>query len=64
MAVSLDSPRSLELGTLLVLVVAYVVTCQAQFDVADGYTVPTQLVLVRMLFLLPTPAVPLIVSHS
>ena len=38
------------------------IACQAQFDVADGYTVPTELVLVPMLFLLPTPVVPLIVS--
>ena len=37
---------------------------RALFEVADGYTVPTELVLVPMLFLLPTPAVPLIVSFS
>jgi HD-GYP domain-containing protein (c-di-GMP phosphodiesterase class II) len=60
----LPSPRSLDLATLAILVVAYVLVCQAQFDVADGYTVPTQLVLVPMLFLLPTPAVPLVVSLS
>ena len=64
MALLISSPRPLELVTLAVLVVAYVIVCQAQFDVADGYTVPTQLVLVPMLFLLPTPAVPLIVSLS
>jgi HD domain len=62
MAFLIPSPRPLELGTLAVLVFAYVIACQARFDVADGYTVPTQLVLVPMLFLLPTPAVPLIVS--
>src|SRR4029079_4782938 len=32
--------------------------------IADGYTVPTELVLVPMLFALPTPAVPLVVSIS
>ena len=37
------------------LVVAYVIACRAQFEIADGYTVPTELVLVPMLFLLPTP---------
>jgi hypothetical protein len=64
MALFLDSPRTLDLGTLAVLVVAYVVACRAKFDIADGYTVPTELVLVPMLFLLPTPAVPLVVSLS
>jgi putative nucleotidyltransferase with HDIG domain len=62
MALLLDSPRSLEWEPLLVLVVAYVVACRARFDIADGYTVPTELVLVPMLFLLPTPVVPLVVS--
>jgi len=64
MALFLESPRSLDLGTLAVLVVAYVVACRAKFDIADGYTVPTELVLVPMLFLLPTPVVPLVVSLS
>lgn len=64
MALFLDSPRSLELGPLLVLTFAYVVACRAKFDIADGYTVPTELVLVPMLFLLPTPLVPLVVSLS
>jgi HD-GYP domain-containing protein (c-di-GMP phosphodiesterase class II) len=64
MALFLDSPRTLDFGTLAVLVVAYVVACRAKFDIADGYTVPTELVLVPMLFLLPTPGVPLVVSLS
>jgi HD-GYP domain-containing protein (c-di-GMP phosphodiesterase class II) len=64
MALFLDSPRAIDLGTLAVLVVAYVVACRAKFDIADGYTVPTELVLVPMLFLLPTPVVPLVVSLS
>jgi HD-GYP domain-containing protein (c-di-GMP phosphodiesterase class II) len=64
MALYLGSPRALDLGTLAVLVVAYVIACRAKFDIADGYTVPTELVLVPMLFLLPTPVVPLAVSLS
>jgi HD-GYP domain-containing protein (c-di-GMP phosphodiesterase class II) len=64
MAVLLDSPRPLEPLPLLVLVASYVVACRAKFDIADGYTVPTELVLVPMLFLLPTPVVPLVVSLS
>jgi len=64
MALLMDSPRSLQAPELVVLVVAYVVACRARFDIADGYTVPTELVLVPMLFLLPTPVVPLVVSLS
>jgi HD-GYP domain-containing protein (c-di-GMP phosphodiesterase class II) len=64
MALLIDSPRPLDGMTLAILVGAYVISCRAQFEIADGYTVPTELVLVPMLFLLPTPAVPLIVSAS
>jgi putative nucleotidyltransferase with HDIG domain len=64
MALSAESPRSLEAEPLALLVVAYVIACRAQFEIADGYTVPTELVLVPMLFLLPTPLVPLLVSIS
>jgi putative nucleotidyltransferase with HDIG domain len=64
MAVSFASPRSLDPYPLVILIGSYVVTCRAKFDFADGYTVPTELVLVPMLFLLPTPLVPLVVSLS
>ena len=64
MAALIPSPRPLDLPALLFLVAAYVIACRAKFDIADGYTVPTELVLVPMLFLLPTPAVPLVVSVS
>ena len=64
MALFLNSPRTLEAGPVFCLIVAYVIACRAQFEIADGYTVPTELVLVPMLFLLPTPVVPLVVSVS
>lgn len=64
MALFIDSPRSLDAVPMILLMGAYVVACRAKFDIADGYTVPTELVLVPMLFLLPTPAVPLVVSLS
>jgi HD-GYP domain-containing protein (c-di-GMP phosphodiesterase class II) len=64
MPLLMTSPRPLQLPALFFLVAAYVATCRAKFDIADGYTVPTELVLVPMLFLLPTPAVPLVVSLS
>jgi hypothetical protein len=63
-AIFADAARSLDTTTLAVLIGAYVVVCRAKFDFADGYTVPTELVLVPMLFLLPTPLVPLFVSVS
>jgi HD-GYP domain-containing protein (c-di-GMP phosphodiesterase class II) len=64
MAVLIPSPRALDLEVAFILIVAYVVACRAQFEIADGYTVPTELILVPMLFLLPTPVVPLLVSIS
>jgi putative nucleotidyltransferase with HDIG domain len=64
MAAFMSSPRSLDPPTLAVLIGAYVITCRTKFDFADGYTVPTELVLVPMLFLLPTQLVPLFVSFS
>jgi HD-GYP domain-containing protein (c-di-GMP phosphodiesterase class II) len=64
MALLIDSPRTLYPPAVAVLVLAYVVACRAKFDFADGYTVPTELVLVPMLFVLPTPVVPLVVSLS
>src|ERR1044072_1124727 len=60
MALLLPSPRALDIPTLAILIGAYVVCSRAKFDIDDGYTVPTELVLVPMLFLLPTPAVPLV----
>jgi putative nucleotidyltransferase with HDIG domain len=64
MALLMPSQRALEPLTLVLLMGLYVLTSRARFEIADGYTVPTELVLVPMLFLLPTPAVPLIVSVS
>jgi HD-GYP domain-containing protein (c-di-GMP phosphodiesterase class II) len=62
MPLLLPSDRALDVPTLAILVGAYVVCSRAKFDIADGHTVPTELILVPMLFLLPTPAVPLAVA--
>ncbi|MDX6583830.1 MAG: hypothetical protein QOI10_3014 [Solirubrobacterales bacterium] len=65
MAALIPSARSFDLPTAALLIAAYVVACRIQFEASDGgYTVPTQIVLVPMLFVLPTPAVPLIVGLS
>jgi HD-GYP domain-containing protein (c-di-GMP phosphodiesterase class II) len=47
---------------IAVLVAVYAVTSRAEFEVGTGVVVPTQLVFVPMLFLLPLPTVPLCVA--
>src|SRR5215212_4999974 len=54
--------RTLEPGIAAALVAAYVLVGRAQFVTGTGFYVPTQIVLVPMLLLLPTPTVPLLVA--
>lgn len=56
-----DSGRSLELGPTIALVLAYGALSRVRFHAGAGHTVPTQLVFVPMLFILPTELVPLLV---
>ena len=60
-ALAFEPVRGFALGPTLLLVAAYLVSKQIRFVVGSAYTVPSQLVLVPMLFLLPTPLVPLLV---
>jgi putative nucleotidyltransferase with HDIG domain len=60
MALLADSANGPEPVTAAVLVAAFVVASRIKFETGAGYTNPTQLVFVPMLFLLPTPAVPLL----
>ena len=62
LAVFAEPAREFSLPLAIAFVVAYVVAEQIQFSTGGGYTVPTQLVLVPMLLLLPTPMVPLLVG--
>jgi len=57
-----SASRSLSLPALLVTVIAYLVAGRVQYPVGSSWTAPTQLVFVPMLFVLPTPLVPLIVA--
>ena len=41
---------------------AYALVARAEFPAGAGFAVPTQIVLVPMLLLLPTPSVPLLVA--
>jgi hypothetical protein len=56
--------REFELLPTLALIAAYAFTARIKFEVASCYTVPTQLVLVPMLFLMPVVAVPLAVAAA
>jgi serine phosphatase RsbU (regulator of sigma subunit) len=62
LAVFGHSARSLSPWALGVTVVAYLIASRVQYPVGSAWTAPTQLVFVPMLFVLPTPLVPLIVA--
>jgi HD-GYP domain-containing protein (c-di-GMP phosphodiesterase class II) len=57
-------PQSLSLIALIVVVVAYLAALRVPFEVGLGFAVPTQVVFVAALFLLPTPLAPLVVMGS
>jgi HD-GYP domain-containing protein (c-di-GMP phosphodiesterase class II) len=54
--------RPLSGSAIVLCVVAYLVAARVRFPVGSAWTAPTQLVFVPMLFMLPTPLVPLIVA--
>jgi HD-GYP domain-containing protein (c-di-GMP phosphodiesterase class II) len=56
------SDRSPSPLVIAVLVAVYALASRAEFEVGTGVVVPTQLVFVPMLFLLPLPTVPLCVA--
>jgi HD-GYP domain-containing protein (c-di-GMP phosphodiesterase class II) len=62
LALFLPSSRSLHVAPALLLLASYALASRIKFEVGAGYTVPTQLLFVPMLFFLPTPAVPLFVA--
>ena len=59
LAVFGDPARPLSVPVLVAFIAAYLVAERIEFSTGAGYAVPTQLVLVPMLLLLPTPLVPL-----
>lgn len=61
-AVLLPASRSFDWMLAVSLVAAYAVAARVRFHTGSYWTVPTQLVFVPMLFLLPTTAVPLLVA--
>jgi len=62
LALVADPARDFDLLLTVAFVVAYAILASADFNTGVGYAVPTQVVLVPMLLLLPTPLVPLLVG--
>jgi hypothetical protein len=62
LAVFGHSVRSLSPWALAVTAVSYLIASRVQYPVGSAWTAPTQLIFVPMLFVLPTPLVPLIVA--
>jgi putative nucleotidyltransferase with HDIG domain len=63
-AVLAPADRELPAGLALACVLAYAVLASAEFSTGAGYVVPTQVLFVPMLLLLPTPLVPLLVAAA
>jgi putative nucleotidyltransferase with HDIG domain len=61
-ALLFDSARTPSALVVLGLATAYVFALRIEFEIGTGSAIPTQLVLVPMLFLLPVGAVPLVVA--
>ena len=63
-ALAWDAPRALDLPLAVGLVAAYALATRVEFRIASGWTDPSQLVFVPMLFLLPTNQVPIAVAAA
>ena len=64
LAVLAPAERELDPGLAVALVLVYAVLSLAEFSSGAGYAVPTQVVFVPMLLVLPTPLVPLLVAAA
>jgi putative nucleotidyltransferase with HDIG domain len=62
LALLVPPERSFDAPLALTLVVTYAVLARVRFPIGYGFTIPTQVVLVPMLFLLPLGSVPLLVA--
>jgi putative nucleotidyltransferase with HDIG domain len=62
LAVLLPADRSFDLPLAVTLVATYALMGRVHFPIGYGFTIPTQLVLVPMLFLEPLGSVPLLVA--
>jgi hypothetical protein len=62
LAVLAPSDRAPSLGTILLLVASYALASRVEFEVRTALALPTELVLVPMLFLVPLHDVPIFVA--
>ena len=62
LAVLLPAERAFDAPLAATLVATYALMARVRFPIGYGFTIPTQLVLVPMLFLMPLGAVPLLVA--
>ena len=62
MAVTVSSELAFDASLALTLVATYALLAQVRFPIGYGFTIPTQVVLVPMLFLVPLGSVPLLVA--
>ena len=62
MAVLLPAERAFDAPLAVALVAAYALLARVRFPIGYGFTIPTQIVLVPMLFLVPLGSVPLLVA--
>ena len=62
LALMVPSHRSPSAESIALLLIAYAVAFRLDFEVGSGSAVPTELILVPMLFVLPTGTVPLAVA--
>ena len=61
-ALTVDSQRAFSATAAVVLVASYALASRVEFEIGTGSAIPTQLIFVPMLFLLPAPLVPLLVA--
>ena len=62
LALTVDSQRAFSATAAFVLVGSYALASRVEFEIGTGSAIPTQLIFVPMLFLLPAPLVPLLVA--
>ncbi len=62
LAVAIPAERAFDAPLALTLVVVYALMARVRFPIGYGFTIPTQLVLVPMVFLVPLGTVPLLVA--
>jgi signal transduction histidine kinase len=62
MCVLLPAEDAFSLGLAIVFAIGYALVTHIRFEIGAGYTVPTQLIFVPMLFALPPRTVPLVVA--